>query len=198
MFLYHSQLAKIKEMIADGMLGELRLIRSAFGFPFRGNADFRYDKDLGGGAMLDCGGYPIRLAAELLGETAHVTQASLSTAHGLDVDVYGSATMENDEGQVAQISFGMDNSYKCELELWGSTGCILTDRIFTAPDVLAPTVAVSGRNGRQIIELEPDDTFFNSINEFKKLLFAKDRQPAYAKIKKQAELVQRLKEMSQA
>ena len=47
MFLYHSQLKKVKELIANGTLGELRLIRAAFGFPMRGKDDFRYQKAMG-------------------------------------------------------------------------------------------------------------------------------------------------------
>ena len=62
MFLYHSQLAKIRELISSGELGDIRLYRMAFGFPRRGSNDFRYVKALGGGALLDCGGYPVRLA----------------------------------------------------------------------------------------------------------------------------------------
>ena len=60
MFVYHSQLAWIREHMAE--LGELRLIRIDFGFPFRGANDFRYNKELGGGALLDCGGYTLKLA----------------------------------------------------------------------------------------------------------------------------------------
>ena len=102
MFLYHSQLSRIKELIADGTLGEIRLIRASFGFPKRDEGDFRYKKKLGGGALLDCGGYPVRLALELLGESARVTQARLSQPKGYEVDLYGNAVLENGDGLCAQ------------------------------------------------------------------------------------------------
>ena len=54
MFQYHSQLAWIEEQIRSGKVGEIRMIRAAFGFPFRGSQDFRYNKKMGGGALLDC------------------------------------------------------------------------------------------------------------------------------------------------
>ncbi len=196
MFLYHSQLAKIRELLDDGTVGEPRLIRAAFGFPKRSGDDFRYKKSLGGGALLDCGGYPVRLALELLGESTHVTQASLSQPEGYEVDLFGSAVLENADGLCAQISFGMDNSYKCELEIWGSMGCISTDRIFTAPVGFVPTILISNKNGKRIIEQTPDDTFYNSIHDFAQLVSAADKQLEYIKIKKQAQLVQSLKEMS--
>ena len=132
MFLYHQQLAEIKEMLIAGDLGEIRLMRMAFGFPKRGEADFRYNRDLGGGALLDCGGYPVRLALELLGDSAEVKQASLSQPLGYEVDLYGSAVLQNQAGVNAQIAFGMDNAYKCELEIWGSQATLIAPRIFTA------------------------------------------------------------------
>lgn len=170
MFLYHSQLGTIKGLIADGTLGELRLIRTAFGFPKRGGDDFRYKRSLGGGALLDCGGYPVRLALELLGETAQVTQARLSQPEGYEVDLFGSAVLENADGLCAQVSFGMDNSYKCELELWGSRGCLTASRIFTAPDGYQPEIVIQTEAGREQLQLPEDNSFTHSIEKLIELV----------------------------
>lgn len=166
MFLYHSQLRAIEKMVEDGAIGELRLIRAAFGFPKRAANDFRYNKALGGGALLDCGGYPLRLATELLGEDTEILGNSLQYSSEFEVDIGGSAMLKNSRGQVAQIAFGMDNSYKCELELWGSTGSIYTNRIFTAPMGYAPQVILKQGNEEQLLTLPEDDSFRNSIEIF--------------------------------
>lgn len=166
MFLYHSQLVKIKELMADGALGEVRLIRAAFGFPTRGGDDFRYKKELGGGALLDCGGYPVRLALELLGESAQVTQARLVQPVGYEVDLFGSAVLENENGMCAQISFGMDNSYKCELEVWGSRINLIATRIFTAGPEVKPGLILRSAKGEQKLDLCEDNQFLRSIEVF--------------------------------
>jgi len=166
MFLYHSQLQKIKAMLADRTFGELRLFRMSFGFPKRAEGDFRYNKALGGGALLDCGGYPVRLALELLGDTTRVMQAKLSQPEGYEVDLYGSAVLENKDGLCAQISFGMDNSYKCELEIWGSRASLFTDRIFTAPPTCQPVLYCKRQDTIQKVRLDADDAFFKSICVF--------------------------------
>lgn len=166
MFLYHSQLHNVKKIIADGTLGELRLLRMSFGFPKRGENDFRYNKALGGGALLDCGGYPIRLALELLGETAHVVQAKLSQPEGYEVDLYGSAVLENADGLCAQISFGMDNAYQCQLEIWGSKATLIAPRIFTAGAEVNPNLILRTSSDEQRFELERDDQFLHSIEHF--------------------------------
>ncbi len=168
MFLYHSQLQKIKALIANGKLGEIRLYRMAFGFPKRGGNDFRYVKALGGGALLDCGGYPVRLALELLGQSAEVTQARLTTPADHEVDLYGSAVLENEVGQCAQISFGMDNAYQCQLEVWGSKATLIAPRVFTAGADVEPSLILRTSTGESSMELPADDQFLHSIERFKK------------------------------
>lgn len=166
MFNFHTQIAFIENLIKSGTIGDVRLFRIAFGFPFRGANDFRYVKKLGGGALLDCGGYTIKLATRLLGGDVELDHHQLNYLNEFDVDIYGSGTLINKRKQVAQISFGMDNSYKCELEVWGSRGCIFTNRILTAPEGFKPTVTITKGNNVEQIELESDDSFMKSISYF--------------------------------
>lgn len=187
MFLYHSQLQTIRELIANRELGELRLLRMSFGFPKRGEDDFRYQKELGGGALLDCGGYPVRLALELLGNTVQVVQAKLSQPVGYEVDLYGSAVLENDKGACAQIAFGMDNSYKCELEIWGSAGSCQADRIFTAPPDHPVELKLKIHGGEQTIAVGTDNAFLKSIRTFYRMCAQKAlREKNVAEIRKQS------------
>lgn len=191
MFLYHSQLQKVKGLIADGTLGEIRLIRAAFGFPKRDGDDFRYKKALGGGALLDCGGYPVRLALELLGESAKVTQARLVQPEGYEVDLFGNAVLENDDGLCAQLSFGMDNAYQCQLEVWGSKMTLIAPRIFTAGSEFAPPIILRSSSGKETLPLEADDQFLGSIREMKRLTVDRTNQERQRKlIQRQAECIQ--------
>lgn len=190
MFLFHSQLEKIKEIISSGELGQMRLYRMSFGFPMRAAGDFRYTKALGGGALLDCGGYPLRLAVELLGESARLAQARLCRPEGYEVDLYGSAVVENDAGMCAQVSFGMDNAYQCRLEAWGSKATLIAPRVFTAGAGFEPPLILQTPGGEKQLKLASDDQFLHSIERFARLI----REPALRKsaslgIQRQAEMV---------
>jgi len=166
MFAYHKQLSAINKIIDRGMIGDIRLYRMAFGFPRRAPNDFRYNKELGGGALLDCGGYTIKYASMLLGETAKIGFANLNKIDDFEVDVYGSGVLYNDNGDTSQISFGMDNAYKCELEVWGSKGTLSTARVFTAPVGFVPEAKITVNNESHSIKLPEDDAFMNSIEVF--------------------------------
>ena len=194
MFAFHKQIEEIQDIIASGRIGDVRLYRIAFGFPQRAKNDFRYNKALGGGALLDCGGYTVKLATMLLGDTAKLMYSQLNHTTDFDVDIYGSAAMVNDFGTTAQLSFGMDNSYKCELEVWGSKGFLRTGRILTAPDGFVPTAEITVGNETETVTLSADDTFGKSIEHFCKCVCNYEtREENYKKILKQAKLVDEIK-----
>lgn len=185
-FEFHKQMSVINDLISKGEIGEVRQIRTAFGFPYRGASDFRYSKELGGGALFDCGGYPIKLSTILLGETAKVTSAALSNEDNHEVDIYGSTTMIGEKNVTSQISFGMDNYYKCELEIWGSKGIIFAPRVFTAPSELSVEIILH-KEKKQVFNVPRDDQFMNAIKEFFTAISSESvRQKYYKSIIKQS------------
>lgn len=190
MFNFHNQLDAIEDIIRSGVIGDIRLYSIRFGFPMRAANDFRYNKDLGGGALIDAGGYTIKYAARLLGDSAKIRYAQMNGIDGYEVDIYGSAALVNADGVTAQISFGMDNNYKCELEAWGSKGCLTTERVLTAPVGFVPTVTIRKGNADEQRILPEDDAFKKSIEHFK--ICIKDeaiRKKNYNIIVKQAHMV---------
>lgn len=195
MFQYHSQIKKIQDMIGDGRIGEVRLLRADFGFPLRPQGDFRYNKVLGGGALLDAGGYTLKLATLFLGRSVKVDASRLNYLPGYEVDLYGSAVLSNDEGVVCQVAFGMDCAYRCTLEVWGSRGTLRTDRIFTAPADFVPTVAIETAGGKETVSLEADHHFIHSIEEFySEVRNVKKREDMYAEILLQSKLVDAIRD----
>ena len=197
MFAYHKQISSLKDIINSGKIGKVRLYSLKFGFPKRATGDFRDIKNMGGGSLLDAGGYTLKLAGMLLGESAEVICATLNQESEYDVDICGSATLINDEKITAQVAFGMDNAYKCQMEVWGSLGSIRTERIFTAPPGMQ-TLAIICCNGQEeIVELGEDDTFKKSIEMFCQCIDNnQERYTSYEAILKQARLVEQAMTMS--
>lgn len=195
MFMFHSQLDEIESFINRGEIGEVRLYRISFGFPRRDANDFRYNKVLGGGSLIDAGGYTIKYAARLLGETTEIRYAQLNYTNEFDVDINGSAALINKDGVTAQIAFGMDNDYKCELEVWGSKGTLKTGRVLTAPAGFVPTMTIKKNTEIQEYSLPADDAFKKSIEHFIMCINNPEtRKDNYRSILQQARLVEQFKE----
>ncbi len=191
MFVFHRQIQKIKDILAKNILGNIIEYRIDFGFPKRAANDFRYNKELGGGALLDCGGYPIKLATFLLGKNAKLMYSKLHYIKDCDVDMYGNVIIENPNGEVAKVSFGMDNAYKCDLEIWGSLGTLKTERIFTSPSDYSPILNIKIGNEQESVTLEPDDQFYNSIDYFYNSIYDENiREECYKNIYLQSSIIE--------
>lgn len=197
MFIYHRQLQAVQDLIAQGEIGKVRQYRVSFGFPRRAANDFRYNRALGGGALLDAGGYCMKYASWLLGDTARLVCANSYHEPEFEVDIFGSCTMANDEGTIVQMSFGMDCDYKCELEAWGSTGTLTTGRILTAPDGLEPDMTIKHNQEYITKKLPADNAFEKSIRRFYDCL-KNDviREENYGVIQRQSAFVEDFKKLS--
>ncbi len=167
MFPYHAQQETVRNLIQD-TLGEIRLFRSSFCFPPLPPGDFRYDKALGGGALLDAGGYPLKACQLFIGGDLRVESACLNqNAHG--VDIWGGAMLSATSGGACvplQIAFGFDQFYQCGIEVLGQKGRLTTTRTFTAGPELAPMALLETPDGRKEIRLPTDNHFARMLEAF--------------------------------
>lgn len=195
MFEFHHQMKHLRTLIESDEFGEIRGYKLSFGFPRLSKTDFRYNESMGGGAVLDCGGYPVKLATLLLGEKARVVYARLDFTDEFEVDLFGSVVMENETGLTAHIMFGMDNAYQCQLEAWGSKQTIIAPRIFTAGSDVEPRIIVRSSTDETIVPLECDDQFLHSIEHFYNCINDNEaRNGNYDKIIKQSQMIQHIVE----
>src|SRR6201997_3795654 len=72
MYRHNPQTKKLAELVADGAIGELRLIRSAFSYSLYDSENIRLRTDLEGGALMDVGCYCVSGSRLLGGEPVAV------------------------------------------------------------------------------------------------------------------------------
>ena len=195
-FRFHSQLAKIKELISSGKIGELRCFRSSFGFSgLPSENDIRYQKSLGGGALLDAGAYPLKIAQMFLGLDIEVTAANLNFLPDKEVDIWGGAYVKQKNGELfGEIAFGFNHFYQCNIEILGSKGKLYTNRIFTSPPEYEPILELETANGKEILKLSADNHFENMLKYFYELTQNNgDKKAEYIQNINQARLINELK-----
>ncbi|MDQ4037736.1 MAG: Gfo/Idh/MocA family oxidoreductase [Actinomycetota bacterium] len=165
-FLRHGLHSAVADLVAAGEIGEVRAVHGVFGFPPLAPRDIRYRPDLGGGALLDVGVYPLSAAMLFLGPDLDVVGATLTEDPERGVDVAGSALLCSPDGRTAQVEFGFQHAYRCEYTLWGSEGSVFVDRAFTPPPAWRPTVRVKRQNEARELVLPPEDQFAITLREF--------------------------------
>lgn len=193
MFAFHSQIDMIHQYVNSGKLGEIRKADFNFGFPLRTEGDFRYRNELGGGALLDCGGYTIK-AASIFFDNYDVICAHNIKSQKYSVDMFGTATLLSSNDCIINLAYGMDNAYLCELRLWGTKGLIWTERFFTPPPDLTLKIFVrfSDNNSEEIF-VPSTDTFEASLSYFASCINnLAEREKNYNKIKIQSKRMQEI------
>lgn len=131
MFLFHPQHAIVKAMMAEGKIGQIKSLRSFFGFPSPPKGDFRLDPQQGGGAFHDLARYPLGIASYLLSALPHGFRGHSTWHDSLNTGVAGTAITPNDEVFMFSIRFGQQ--YEAAYEVIGETGRIRLERAYTTP-----------------------------------------------------------------
>ena len=165
MFQYHQQHQIVKTLIANGEIGEIRNIRASFGFPpFPDSDNFRYDNVIGGGALKDAAGYVWRAINFICGNLFELKAANVHYDKN-GTSLYGSAFATN--GNIsAEISFGFENYYQCNYEIWGSKGKISCLRAYTPKPNETTKIIFEQQGVYKEISCEPYNHFVGAMNEF--------------------------------
>jgi predicted dehydrogenase len=107
-------------VIADGLLGELRLVTADFGFPAPDDLSHRlWDPALGGGALLDAGVYPISFASSVLGP---LTLRSASGVVANEVDASAALAVSGANGTDGLLATSLIAALPVEATVVGSEG----------------------------------------------------------------------------
>jgi predicted dehydrogenase/aryl-alcohol dehydrogenase-like predicted oxidoreductase len=165
MYRLHPQTLRLVELIKAGRIGEVRLIRSSFGFALpKFMPEHRlYANDLAGGAILDVGGYPVSMTRLIAGaalgqhfaEPIKVAGTAHLGAEGTDEWASALLTFPNDIiGEVSgSISLAQDNV----LRIFGTTGRIEVENFWFASGRQGGTgkITIIPREGEpEIVEIE--------------------------------------------
>ena len=67
MYRTHPQTIRVKEIVAEGKLGRVRMVRGSFTFVLTNPDDYRLSPEMGGGSLWDVGCYPLSYTRMLLG-----------------------------------------------------------------------------------------------------------------------------------
>ena len=125
----------VRQWIAGGEIGDVRLVRAHFSFMASFDLKSRlFAPELGGGALLDAGIYPISFAHMILGTPGTVYSTLVRGKTGTD-DV-SSYMFGYDGGKTALLSSGVQLAIPVEAEVFGTNGYIKIHEPWLRPRVV--------------------------------------------------------------
>jgi predicted dehydrogenase len=137
---------RIHEILAEGTLGEVRTVFADHNQHVAENPEGRmYAPELGGGALLDLGIYPVSFAVDVLGLPATVSAISSPTATGVDRQT--AMQFGYEDGRQAVLHCALDTAGPNTADILGTRGRIHLDTVW-----YTPTSFTVYDNDQQVVE----------------------------------------------
>jgi len=154
MYRHNPQTKRAAELVANGAIGELRLVRSTFSYALYDTDNIRLRTDLEGGALMDVGCYCVSGSRLFAGEPERVYGEARFGETGTDWAF--AATMRFPGDVLAHFDCGTALTERDELEVVGSEGSLFLDDPWRAG---RPVIELRRGGEVERIELEPVDSY---------------------------------------
>jgi predicted dehydrogenase len=128
----HPQWLKVRALIDDGVIGELRAVTGAFTYYNTDPHNIRNQQELGGGGLLDIGCYPIMTSRFTIGREPRRVVALIEHDPVFNVDRLGSVLMDFDGIQASFFYSTQIDPYQ-RMQFHGTHGRIEVEIPFNAP-----------------------------------------------------------------
>jgi predicted dehydrogenase/aryl-alcohol dehydrogenase-like predicted oxidoreductase len=132
MYRLHPQTQKLWELVNSGVIGEVRAIKSSFGFQMgKFIPEHRiFASELAGGGILDVGGYPVSMSRFIAGASVGkpfldpVKVSGMARLNAEGTDDWAAALLQFENGIIAEVSCSVLVNQDNTLRILGSTGRI--------------------------------------------------------------------------
>ncbi|MFZ2649983.1 MAG: Gfo/Idh/MocA family oxidoreductase [Burkholderiaceae bacterium] len=124
---FQPQTGAMLALLREGAIGSVRLVLASFGFSLVNRQNnIRMKPELGGGALLDAGSYPLSLIRLVMGGAPQTVQAHAIWADtGVDIGML--ASLHWADGRRAQLACAMDTANHRRATIVGTQGTIETE-----------------------------------------------------------------------
>ena len=132
-YLMHPQFSLIDEIYARNS-DSPKLITAHLSMPPFKNDNFRYKKELGGGAIFDTSPYAVSLGRHFFKETPVLARCVVNERADDGLDIEYSLILAYSNGKCLIGHFGFNTGYINQLTIMGTQTNVFLDRVFTIPE----------------------------------------------------------------
>lgn len=177
-YLKHPQLSVIRE-IFEKKGDAPKLLTVHFTMPPFKAENFRYQKSLGGGAIMDTAPYAVSIGRYFFGSKPEKVECVVSERQPDGLDIEYSLLMSYLEGKSMIGHFGFNTEYINQVHLMGTRTNVLVDRIFTIPDNMENELSVRHMNESSVVKTPSGNNFEIYLRDTIQKINKKDYEQAY-------------------
>lgn len=133
MYRHHPQWRKVKELIGEKAVGDVKAVHSHFSYYNDDTSNIRNIADMGGGAMLDIGCYCVSLSRFVFGREPERVAGRVERDPGTKIDRFSSGMLDFGSGTAA-FSCGTQLQPYQRVNILGTKGRIEVEIPFNAPN----------------------------------------------------------------
>lgn len=130
MYRFHPQHQRVRALIAEGAIGQMKMISASFTFPIRSEENIRLSAELAGGALMDVGCYCISAMRLLTGEEPEQVMATAAFGAASGVDEMISGVLRFPSGVIGHFDAGLRAFKVHTYEVRGTEGRLQLERAF--------------------------------------------------------------------
>lgn len=157
-YLKHPQMETIKQIFAKNEdFPKMATIHFSMP-PFQPN-NFRYQKSLGGGAIMDTAPYAVSVGRFFFGSKPEKVSCIISESQEDGLDIEYSLLMSYPGGKSMIGHFGFNTEYINQVFLMGNRTNVLVNRIFTIPENMVNELIVNHMNQVSIVRTPSGNNF---------------------------------------
>ena len=162
MYRHHPQTLKVQELVKNGSIGKLKLIRGAFSYVLTHERDVRLDPAMGGGSIWDVGCYPISYARTVVEENPlEVFGWQVTGPTGIDETFVGQMRFANDVH--AQIDCSFVTSFQSYMEIIGSEGILNIPKSFKPG--INEKISLTRGDQTKTIEIQGSELYIGEVED---------------------------------
>jgi predicted dehydrogenase len=165
MYRHHPQTQRVRQLVDDGAIGELRVIEANYSYFMSNPNDITQFKERAGGGLMDVGCYPVSLMRLMTGEEPSKI-ASFGTLNTYGVDAQVAAVLQFPSGVVGHMDCGIYTYGRKDYELRGSEGRITVDDPFVIPRDRATTIHLWRGDSYEPVTVPPAAEYQLMVEDF--------------------------------
>lgn len=165
MYRCHPRWQTIRQMVVDGLVGDIGTVHTVFSYDNRNPADIRNRAEMGGGAWLDIGCYGVSVARLVFGAEPSSVRGTMELDPAFGTDRLTSAVLDFG-GRTATVTCATQLAWHQSVSIHGSAGRIEVPLPFNPPGDQPTRILLHRKDDVTETVVDARDQFVEEVDQF--------------------------------